>query len=371
MRLRRLALYALALAALLAPSLRADGPANPLADKPTNPLAEGPASRPSTDQLAAALVEDEPAYTQADADKLVREILPLVEQAAGKKFLRTPRVKVCRRAEMVKSLRADLTPQMRLVAGLIGDKKARAAMAANLAEAMGAAMLGKYGVQDKVLYLPAGNVRPLLKLMKVDPKLTRPLLKLIVAHELTHALQDQHIDLTKSIVRPDTVDSLQAFNACIEGHAVLIQDLVGEKLHLTKAVREFSRLLAAGCIESDDPVANMQNRMMAEQFKATYIGGRAFMGWHYERGGTKKVWQILAAPPSATATGQKVLTQAVRVVRGSILVEVMLAGRSLSQEGFRTLVNKVFARVAAVRKAAGVDDAKKPTTRPVRNPLAD
>src|SRR4029453_8963832 len=97
-------------------------------------------------------------------------------------------------------------------------------------------LLGKYGFVDGTVYLLAGNVRPLFKLCDTDEKQLPAIVKLVVAHELTHALQDQELDLKTTLAAIKNVDASLAISAAIEGQAVFVQDSVGQALELDAAV---------------------------------------------------------------------------------------------------------------------------------------
>jgi hypothetical protein len=60
--------------------------------------------------------------------------------------------------------------------------------------------------------------------------LDTPAKKVTVAHELTHALQDQHFDLTKLGKAADKSHSSDSLKALVEGDAVRVQDLYAKTL---------------------------------------------------------------------------------------------------------------------------------------------
>ena len=254
------------------------------------------------ESYAALLEEDEPAYTQEQVDEWVDQLKPLVEEAAGRRFTTDPEVGIATRAQLTASLVRDLQRQ---AAGQMpwATQPEREQAVEPQAQMLAAALLGQYSFTDRRLYLAAGNTRPLLRFGKVDEKLMEPIVKLVVAHELTHSLQDQHVDISAMIdERSGNMDALQALSATVEGHAVFIQDKVGERLGLDDATMEFARLLSAGAVEFDDPALHMLSQIVAGQFEQVYLGGRDFITHHFREGGTDRLWEILAAPPSDTST---------------------------------------------------------------------
>ena len=243
--------------------------------------------------------EGEPAFTDDQVRLWVEEILPLVEQETGRRFLTEPQVQTVDRHALQQALERDLQGQMAVLMPEAPEYQ-QAAMAEQTAQMLAIAALGKYGFVDKCLYLAPGNMQPLLDLAGVDPDLTEPLAKLIVAHELTHALQDQHADIGRLIDETRDIEAMQALNATIEGHAVFVQDRVGRRLGLDEAVLELSRLLSAGAVEFDDPSLQLMNQFLAGQYEQIYLSGRTFIEHHFDEGGDERVWEIVSAPPPDT-----------------------------------------------------------------------
>jgi len=75
------------------------------------------------------------------------------------------------------------------------------------------------------LYLPSKK-----KVFVRGTDLDSPAKKVTVAHELTHALQDQHFDLQKLGKEAEKTHSTDAYKAVVEGDAVRVQDLYAKTL---------------------------------------------------------------------------------------------------------------------------------------------
>src|SRR4051812_380274 len=81
---------------------------------------------------------------------------------------------------------------------------------------LGEEVLGFYDRDEKTIYVIADPTRDQL----------RPGDTVTMAHEFTHALQDEHFDLEKGFAdRKDNNDRTLAFQALVEGDAVLLQSL--------------------------------------------------------------------------------------------------------------------------------------------------
>lgn len=267
------------------------------------PLAERPCSAqvpPEIAKLRELLKEGDPAYTEKDVAEWTKELTPLVEKAAGRKFKTPPKVRLTDREGVAKALSAELFAQFKVL--LADQKEAELRTAAEgTAKGLAVVLLGKFAYSEgEVLMLPR-NVAVLLKLTKTDAKFTVPIVRLILAHELTHALQDQEVNLSRTLASPSTIDRRTALNCIIEGQAVVVQERVAKMLGLDDAAVAASRLFAAGTVKLEDPALELVNRQSAAQFEQTYIGGRNFVDFHVKKGGDEMMWKVLTAPPARSS----------------------------------------------------------------------
>lgn len=247
------------------------------------------------EQAQAVLAEGEPAYSLEEANSLLGSLAAQVEVATGRKFELLPEIAIVDREELADVLRMEF-----MVASAGADSSADGPLLGSQVSAMAAAMLGKYGILDGVLYLVPTNMWPLLRLAGVDEKHGKSILKLVMAHELAHALQDQEVDLTR-VYGITSMEESSAFMATIEGHAVFVQEAVGRELGLEESLVEMSRLLSAGAVVYDDPALEAIKAVIATQYEQIYLGGRDFIAHHYRQGGNERLWEILANPPIKTS----------------------------------------------------------------------
>lgn len=241
--------------------------------------------------------EAEPAYTLEDAQRYVAELVPMIEEVAGRKFTTVPEVRLVKRRELVPVMAQEIAPQLR---GLFGNDAIDVNSFARLsAKGSAPAVLGKYGVKDHILYLLPGNIDALERVVKISPMHREGLIKLIIAHELTHALEDQHVDLAGQIAKATTAEKVLALSATHEGYAVYVQDGVAEKLKANSTAREMARMLAIAITPSPPTTFLGQNGSL-QTFREVYLGGRDFIDWHIQKQGMDTAWQILANPPVKT-----------------------------------------------------------------------
>ena len=127
----------------------------------------------------------------------------------------------------------------------------------------------------------------------------------VIIHELTHALQDQHLAIGARALelRKDT-DGSMAYHSILEGEATLVMlaHLIGQSgADFDTLVREpmFDSLLgtAVGADLSVDPSTP---RYFGESLKFPYLEGLRFVIHAYRRGGWAEVDRVNANPPTST-----------------------------------------------------------------------
>jgi|GEM_PF-3191139 len=243
--------------------------------------------------------EGEAAYAEKEIKDYVKEIIPLIEKFTGKKFIKVPQVKLTDRKGMTEVLSKEFTLQFKNMFPQASEEEIQA-MALSHAAAFSTTLLGKYSIFEHTVYLMPKNIKPLFTLLNVDQSNLRPLLKVVIAHELTHALQNQEINLQK-LLSLNNIDAIQAYNAMIEGHAVFVSELIARELGIEKAAIELARMLSAGAINIDDPLMDAANKTVSAVYEEVYLGGKKFIEYHYQQGGNIRLWQILNSPPTQTA----------------------------------------------------------------------
>jgi hypothetical protein len=243
--------------------------------------------------VSRAFASDPSAISQTEVEWMMREVAPLVEQVAGRRFTTLPELVMAdpkRIAEVV------YEEQLHLLRDVDGMAEADAeASARRTAVDVSGAFAGKYGFLDGRLYVSIQGIEDSIALEGGQAWMLRPMVRVVVAHELAHALQDQYTNLEALVQAADGGDAIMAINCAVEGHAVWVHEQVGEKAGLGAAVDLMTRLLGY-----DMPV---RRRMDPGDFYHTYVYGlgRDFIAYQAEKGGTERVWQVLGDPPDATS----------------------------------------------------------------------
>jgi hypothetical protein len=120
-------------------------------------------------------------------------------------------------------------------------------------------------------------------------------LRVTLAHELTHALQDQHFDLVRKDLDKRDDEAAQGFTGLVEGDAVRIQDLFLASLpeDEQKAAEREEASASAG-ISPDVP------EVLLNLIYFPYIFGPQFVTAVVEAGGQARLDQAYADPPSTS-----------------------------------------------------------------------
>ena len=218
--------------------------------------------------IGLALARD--ASADAMLQRLTADLVPLVEAAAGAPFTAVPEVVLADRGQLA---RVVYDEQRYLLGALTEQSDAEAdAAAQRTAEAVAQLFAGKYGFLDKRLYLSLEAIAEAIASRGADPSLAVPMVQLVLAHELAHALQDQHADLDALVVDAPSGDAVMAANCLVEGHAVFVHEAVGDALGLGDAVALMADLLGYA-----DPSPATPDRFASHY---VYGRGRSFVRWH-------------------------------------------------------------------------------------------
>lgn len=154
-----------------------------------------------------------------------------------------------------------------------------------LVNTLSGAVIGQYRPQDKTMYL-----------VREDETPVGPETKIVLAHELTHALQDQHFDLEALTDKvKDHDDRTLALRALFEGDASIVELLYerdkidGEEAAALKSSR------------SQEPQAlSTAPFILQEELKFPYVEGFFFIIELWQQGGFAAIDAAYANPPVST-----------------------------------------------------------------------
>jgi hypothetical protein len=126
-----------------------------------------------------------------------------------------------------------------------------------------------------------------------------PYARIILAHELTHAVTDQRFDLTRAdrlAAQPAREDQLAAYSALVEGDATFtMQRYLAERL--TPAEQANAGLAA---VTDRTPIRDAAPAVIRETMLFPYQEGLRFVGVLYRQGGWAAVNRAYRDPPTTT-----------------------------------------------------------------------
>lgn len=129
-----------------------------------------------------------------------------------------------------------------------------------------------------------------------------PLLEQIVyAHEYTHALQDQHFDMTATLARAgENRDYAQAILSLIEGDATAIMNLYTQAIAAKNPFGTALQLLVQGIQTNTLTMPAGTPPVIESELLSAYLDGTAFVSALIDAGGWEAVNAAYANPPQST-----------------------------------------------------------------------
>ncbi len=122
--------------------------------------------------------------------------------------------------------------------------------------------------------------------------------KIIVAHEYTHALQDQHFDLEGTRVKDLTQgDAALGQLGAIEGDATLTMQLW---MQANLSPLEWAQVLGESFAQLNDPTLASMPAVLRRQLEFPYAEGFSFVNEMYRLGGFEAVNTTITEPPAST-----------------------------------------------------------------------
>jgi hypothetical protein len=209
----------------------------------------------------------------ADLDQAVQRMMPAVERATGLAFRRRPVVLRRTRAQVrdyvIHKFDGDLPPAELAGAqaayrlfGLIPDTlELRRTMIDLLTEQVA----GYFDPDSNALYLPSD----------IDPSQAR----LVISHELVHALQDQYLNLDSLVQLKRQNDRRTAAQAILEGQATLAQITVLMPEQKLESLPNFLQLRHALDAQQGMKVFATAPLWLRESLIFPYLGGAEFVRW--------------------------------------------------------------------------------------------
>ena len=209
---------------------------------------------------------------------MIAELVPWVEAAEGREFLTVPAVDI--------GSRATVNQRLSLDASRLGERSGREApdWAREYDEALAEASLAIYTHGEEKIYLVKEAFEQLFEENEGWEVELEPLLRCVLVHELTHALQHQY----SPWITDDGTSTPLASLALVEGHA---------ELAALEYCQEQSPETAGYFTSLSAPAMLTYGPTPADRSTLIYGYGLEVIRELQEVGGREAVWAALHAPP--------------------------------------------------------------------------
>lgn len=223
----------------------------------------------------AACGEDSQAQDEAKIREMVRELTPSVERAVGLSFVTEPAVAVRSKGQVREYLEAkmetDMPPalleRMSVAYELLGLLPDTLDLHALLLSLYTEQVIGYYDPDSTTLYVVAG----------ADPAIQR----MILAHEMVHALQGQYLRLDSLIAPERDNDARLAAQAVLEGQATLASLTILMPGRDLDAIPNFWETYRTSLEQqhAQMPIFNSAPMLVREGIVFPYLEGANFVRW--------------------------------------------------------------------------------------------
>ncbi len=257
--------------------------------------------------------------TTVAMDPLMDEIgilIELTEELRGLYFLAPPVITVVTAAELSDRIREDIAEELdpaelardeevlRILGVLDGDL----ALGVFYTELLAEQVVGFYDAETKEMVIAASAGG----LTEYD--------KLVIVHELTHALTDQHFDfgpLSEELIEAEEYDAHAALSALIEGDATYVEGLYVQGLGpgaLLEILAEFD--------DFDSPIFDAAPYYLQESLVAPYLDGLEFVTSQFATG----AWSAIDLAYRIVPTTTEQVLHPEAYLRGEAQVGVEISG---------------------------------------------
>src|SRR5215213_6165776 len=188
----------------------------------------------------------------------------------------------------------SLQPELQKQFGELGARS-MGGMVRGLAANQAVGLLGRYVATAQTIVLLPGNLKPILRHLGVEERYTRDLLEIVLAHELTHVVQDARHHIHRRSI-PLRGDEQTAWVMLVEGHATWVQERVAAELGLNEAAQR----LADGMTEAN-AAASWKGASASQANTRGYLQGKKFVEAVFKKGGLPAVQRLFEQPPRSTS----------------------------------------------------------------------
>jgi predicted transcriptional regulator len=230
-------------------------------------------------------------YTLEQAKKNAVELIPVIERVTGKQFKQIPEIKLIEGKKLGNILIREAGIKILNNSNKLIEKDDKSFPTNK------PLYFGLYGSLDHVIYLLPKRIDFICEILNLDKKHGMDIVKVIIAHELTHALQDQYLNMWHQRNSIPGKEELDAYSATVEGYAVFVSKKVAKQIGINKDIIDLFPLVKSIEKELNTKHQFTQTSAFQSPLNNIYTLGEQFINYHYEKGGNKAIWDILAHLP--------------------------------------------------------------------------
>ncbi len=217
------------------------------------------------------------------------EAIDAVEAACGAKFRARPTWVLSSRATLRKVLEDELAPILHNLGG--GDDLE--AVASGAADAL----VAKYEPGAHRVHVLDGGAARLARTLGDGPP-DEAELRVVLAHEVTHALDFERFELRARALALRTPEAVKVLGALVEGHAQLVAEAVAGTWGIPEAFTRFTASITAMPPIEDERLRRVAEGLVAEATFG-YVHGHAFLKAVFAARGREGVEAVMRAPPAS------------------------------------------------------------------------
>lgn len=242
---------------------------------------DGSPSTPSTTESAGQAPTDE-------FDAAIDEIIEFIETTRDESFSSEPQVHLVDDEEFIERLLSDFeedreeieqTGRLLVALGLVEEG---VDFVQSVKDLLGVGVVGFYDPETEELVVRGTELTPFVKL--------------VLVHELTHALDDQLYDLDRQELEDADDESAFGFSVLVEGNAMRVEEQYRETLSSSEQFEATEEELStAGDVDVSEipPILN-------EMLSFPYLAGPELVGAIVDDGGEAAIEAAFAEPPTTS-----------------------------------------------------------------------
>ncbi len=219
--------------------------------------------------------------TTERVENILAKTIPLIEKTGGRKYKSIPEYRIIPRRELRRIIIAEELPGLKTnMKGMDEDQIRR--QAEYSAQLRSQLYVARYINQENILYVIPENVKAMKERYEVKDEDLNGFIVMVIAHELVHALDNQHYDLIKILGQCENTDEISAFGAVIDGSAAWVTRRIADKMGISEAAHKNSLKASLG-IRDETTGAGKENFnlyfVMGEKFIARVTGKNGQAGF--------------------------------------------------------------------------------------------